>query len=301
MLPFRSILCPVDFSAHAAEALRYAAALASMSGARLTVAWITDPLLAQAAVVYTLDPHGEQARADLRDFVAKSLTPGTGARTEPELVLTVGKADREILKIARAQHADLIVMGTHGLSGYRKLFFGSTTERVLRHTTTPVLAVPLDGDAAVLAAAPPLEMASVVIALDLGPTSAPLAAFGVTLATALKARPVLLHVVSAEGAPSRWQPALEAHQRSAQDQARTELSQIARAAGHVAETVVSPGHPAEEIAGLARTRDAGLIVMGLAGQSGLLDARPGSIAYRVLILTPTPVLVVPPAALPTLR
>ena len=44
--------------------------------------------------------------------------------------------------MAREQSSDLIVVSTHGLTGMRKLFFGSTTERVLRETTTPVLVTP---------------------------------------------------------------------------------------------------------------------------------------------------------------
>ncbi len=300
MLAFRSILCPVDFSAHAAHALRHAAALAGLARARLTVAWVTDPLLAQAAVVYVLDPHGEQARADLREFVAATLPIGAPWLPEPQLVITVGKPEEEILKIARQQSADLIVMGTHGLSGYRKMFFGSTTERVLRHATTPVLAVPVsDGPTLLLNAEQPrLEVGAVVVAIDLGEGSTALAAFGAGLARALGATPVFVHVVARDSAPAGWQPAVESHHRSALDRAREELTRLGtQTSDGTAEIVVSPGHPAEEIAALATARRAGLIVMGLTGQTGLFGARPGSIAYRVLLLTPTSVLVVPPATL----
>ena len=96
-------------------------ALAGLARARLTVAWVTDPLLAQAAAVYVLDPHGEQARADLREFVAATLPLGAPWLPEPQLVLTVGKPEEEILKIAREQSSDLIVMGMHGLSGYQNV------------------------------------------------------------------------------------------------------------------------------------------------------------------------------------
>jgi nucleotide-binding universal stress UspA family protein len=93
-LPFRSILCPVDFSQHAAEALRHAATIAERAGARLTVAWIADPLLAQAAAVHVLEPRGVQARTDLREFVAESLSAGAPARPEAELELRVGTPDQ---------------------------------------------------------------------------------------------------------------------------------------------------------------------------------------------------------------
>ena len=54
----------------------------------------------------------------------------------------VGKAADEILKQAAECGADLIVMGTHGHTGPERFLLGSVTERVLRHSKIPVLAVP---------------------------------------------------------------------------------------------------------------------------------------------------------------
>jgi nucleotide-binding universal stress UspA family protein len=301
MIPFRSILCPVDFSEHSAIALRYAVALAGISGAPLTVAWVTDPLLAQAAAVYVLDPKGEQARADLREFASEALPQNARWLAEPRLVVTVGTPDREILKIARKQHADLIVMGTHGLSGYQKVFFGSTTERVLRQTTVPVLAVPVTGKMLPLNDVKPiLDLGTVIIAVDLGQDSNALADCGVRLARWLNARTLLVHVVSSRGAPARWRPAVEAQLESELRAAEQEISRLTGEPGaEMDETLVLPGRPADEIAGLAGTRHAGLIVMGLTSGARRRTARPGSIAYRILLLTPTPVLVVPPSFLHT--
>ena len=297
MLPFRSILCPVDFSAHAAHALRHAAALAGSARAKLTVAWVTDPLLARAAAVYTQDPKGDQAREDLQTFVTESLP--SGASPELNLVLAVGAPDEEIARMAREEQADLIVLGTHGLSGYKKMFFGSTTERVLRQAPAPVLAVPVvEGRSAFLNAAQTREdVKTVVVGIDLGEQSAALAAFGGRLAGALGAKPVLVHVVARDTAPGRWRPTVDEHQRSVSERAREELARLAGDIGGGAEAVVSTGHPADEIATLVAKRQAGLIVMGLVGKTGLLGAKPGAIAYRVLILAPAPVLVVPPATL----
>jgi nucleotide-binding universal stress UspA family protein len=299
MLSFRSILCPVDFSAHSAYALRHAAALASRANARLTIAWITDPLMAQAAVVYVLDPDGEQALAELREFVTQSLPQGPPLLSEPKLTTAMGKPEQEILRVAEEQKADLIVMGTHGVSGYRKMFFGSTTERVLRKTSVPVLAVPapMAGLPEGKGGMPLSEVGLVVVALDLEPASAALAALGAGLAEAVAAKPLFVHVVrSDDHAPTGWKSAIETQLQSSIDRARAELSRLATGAGvGAAECVVLSGNPAEKIAVLATTRQAGLIVMGLLNHTGVFGARPGSIAYRVLILAPIPVLVVPPA------
>ena len=59
-----------------------------------------------------------------------------------EYQIAVGKPAPEILRAAREGSCDLIAISTHGMTGVRKLFFGSTTERVLRETTKPVLITP---------------------------------------------------------------------------------------------------------------------------------------------------------------
>jgi nucleotide-binding universal stress UspA family protein len=302
MRPFGSILCPVDFSAHAGHALRHAAALAGLTGARLTVAWVADPLLERVATEYVLDPDHQQAFADLGEFVTATLPPGTRQGPEPKLVMAVGQPETEIARIAAENQADLVVMGTQGLSGYRKKLLGSTTERVLRHATVPVLAVRLSEGRTVLRNGdrPGLDVGTVVIAIDLGTDSPALAEFGAGLAQLLQAPAVFVHAVPQASAPARWRQAVEARQQSSLESAREELSRLTATAGiTAAECVVAAGNPAEEIAGLAEARQAGLIVMGLIGGPGRLGARPGSIAYRVLLLAATSVLVVPPNALNT--
>jgi nucleotide-binding universal stress UspA family protein len=54
----------------------------------------------------------------------------------------LGRPAREIVKAARQRRADLIVMGSHGLTGVRKLMLGSVTEEVLKTAAIPVLVVP---------------------------------------------------------------------------------------------------------------------------------------------------------------
>ena len=300
MKQFGSILCPVDFSDHSAHALRHAAALADLTGARLTVAWVADPLLEMAVTEYVLDPGHEKAFADLREFVTAAVPHGTRQDPTPAIVMAVGPPETEIAKLAGEHRADLVVMGTQGLSGYRKKLLGSTTERVLRHATVPVLAVRLseDGRTVLSGDRPNLDVGTVVVAIDLGKESPALAGFGAALAQLLKARPVFVHAVGQDSAPARWRRAVEARQQMSLESAHEELARLTAAAGGAAaECVVTAGNPAEEIAALAEARQAGLIVMGLIGGSGRLGARPGSIAYRVLLLAATSVLVVPPNAL----
>ena len=137
---FRSILCGVDFSRHSAMALRHAAALASGRSAHLTAVFAVDLLLsAAAAAAYDTRGLAGTAQSALQRFVQKTL--GSPRATAVRCIVGVGKPSRVVLSTAQRLRADLIVLGTHGLSGIGKVFFGSTTEAILRTSPVPVLAV----------------------------------------------------------------------------------------------------------------------------------------------------------------
>ena len=59
-----------------------------------------------------------------------------------ELVTKTGREDEEILAFAKQEHVDIIVMGTHGKTGIKHVFFGSIAEKVLRHSPFPVFVIP---------------------------------------------------------------------------------------------------------------------------------------------------------------
>jgi nucleotide-binding universal stress UspA family protein len=125
---FRLLLCPVDFSAHARRALRYAAALAQDSAGRLVVLFVQDPLLlAAAAKIHTEQTFASTVDMELRRFVATSLAHTGFAPQSIDYRVAGGAPAATIEATACALRCDLIVMGTHGLGGMKRLFFGSTT------------------------------------------------------------------------------------------------------------------------------------------------------------------------------
>jgi len=133
---FRSILCPVDFSANSRSALRYAAMLARLSDAHLIVLYVDDPLLAAVMAARMTDTDTE-----LQRFAAGALRGATP--TPAYTVMTrVGTPAREIVKVAERHGCDLIVIGYRGIGRTSRLLFGSTTEGVMRTTPVPVVAIP---------------------------------------------------------------------------------------------------------------------------------------------------------------
>jgi nucleotide-binding universal stress UspA family protein len=138
------ILVPTDFSAPAAHALRYAAALGARFGAHLLVVY-ADTFI--PPVDFTISAAGafdlprerliETAREQLQTFAETNI----GASMPYDVSVAVANPADAIIAQARESGANLIVMGTHGRSGLRRLLFGSVTEAVMRVASVPVIAV----------------------------------------------------------------------------------------------------------------------------------------------------------------
>jgi universal stress protein A len=295
-----SVLCPIDFSDASRVALRYATAIAEHFCGRLVLVTINDPLMSEAAAL-TLGPAWlpEDADRELRRFFDETFDHHPTAPIELVCEVGIGKPAPEILRVAREYHCDLIVMSTRGATGVRKLFFGSTTERVLRETTLPVLCTrPSD--------AGPLSLdlirarvRRVLVPVDFTPATSRQVQIARALGEALSVPVLLTHVIE----PVRFPlpPALHLPNTDTERRARAEktLDELVRTipAALKPEGLVVYGDPAEEIAKVAADRQAGLIVMGL-HSSPLAGPRMGSVTYRVLCLSPTLVVALPPTMAP---
>jgi nucleotide-binding universal stress UspA family protein len=291
----RSILCPVDFSDASAGALRYAAAIASRLDVRLIVLTVEDALLTEAVDLGTGVVWGpEECQADLAAFAAETLV-GAAFPGDIHYEVAVGKPAREILRVSREQDVALTVMSTHGLTGMRKLFFGSTTEGVLRETNHPVLVTPPVDPGPVRFEEAKRLIRRLLLPVDLSPASRDQIAIAQTLCEALGVSLIVAHTI--EPVKSRLAARLhltgiEANRRSVAEERLNELIAPLPPQLH-AEALLAYGDPAEELVKIARDRDVGLIMVGLHG-SPLLGPRMGSVTYRLLCLSPVLVLAVPP-------
>jgi nucleotide-binding universal stress UspA family protein len=298
--PIRTVLCPVDFSKFARRALRYAASIVEWSGAQLKVLFVSDPLLLAASetVYHNQAEFLTRTRKELRRFVDNALTGHGLDLGAVECVATGGEPPRDIIQLAASQRADLIVMGTQGLGGFRKLFFGSTTEQVLAQATAPVLVVPPSAKRPRGAITLAWPTDHVVAPLDLSRESERDAARAARVAEYCGADLTLLHVIVPTRAP-RWTPIRPAkHDRSRVQAARARLKAISdkvKRSGRVRLRVIE-GHAAEQIAALAAKRGTGLLILTGRKGPGLLGHRPGAIAYQAVCRARSPVLVLPGGA-----
>ena len=297
-----ALLCPVDFSEASGIALRFATRIAEHFGARLVILAVEDPLLTEAVDVGTgkvWDP--DDTRHELARFSAATLGGNPLKTAEVVYEVRVGKPAKEILHVAQELGCELIVMSTRGLTGMRKMFFGSTTERVLRETTVPVLATSPDDDGPKDLEDIRRIVGRVLVPVDFSPASVHQIQIARELAEALDVPLIAAHVVEPVRSPMVAKlhlPSIDMERRTRAEDALDELLATLPRRLHP-EALIAFGDPAEEITKLARDRKAGLIVIGLHG-SPLLGPRMGSVTYRVLSLTPALVLALPPAGV-TLR
>jgi nucleotide-binding universal stress UspA family protein len=291
-----SILCPIDYSEASAAALRCAAAIAEHFLTRLIVITVEDPLLTAAMDLGTgvyWTPEGSEQ--EIAKFVADTFADDPSALALCEYDVAVGKPPVEILRVARQRSCDLIVMSSHGLTGVRKLILGSTTERVLRDTTIPVLVTPPLSPGRIHVEDAKRAIGSIVVPVDLTPASLHQTQVARGLAEAFGLPIVLVHVV--EPVRSRLLARLHLAGLDADRQAAAEdkLAELVATMPRRLrpEALIAHGDPADEIARVVRERKAGLVVMGLHG-SPLLGPRMGSVTYRMLCQTPMLVLALPP-------
>lgn len=290
-----SVVCPVDFSEPSSIALNYAATVAHHFGARLLVVTIDDPLLAAAAENAGLRTLSKQTEEGLRRFVDSVVPHAADQAATIEFVVTAGKPAAEILRLAQDSGSDLIVMGSHGRSGITKKFFGSTTERVLRETSVPILITPATAQRVAAATDVSRQVQRVVAPVDLTEASPRQTRVAAGIADGLRVPLLLAHVLEPMYVPQSVRlaiPDLNRDRRAAAERRLRELLDVCGSRSPV-ETLVLTGDASEEIAGVAEARRAGLIVMGL-HSSGRLGRRVGSVTYRVLCLTHALVLALPP-------
>jgi nucleotide-binding universal stress UspA family protein len=144
----KQIVCPTDFSDSATVAERQAAQLARALGAEILLVHVATeaPLWREGFVTPELrEVFGAQRRWAEKALAGRAEALKAEGITARSVVKT-GAPWREIVQLAKEEHADVIVMGTQGRTGLDRLMLGSVAERVIRHAPCPVLTVRVPQD-----------------------------------------------------------------------------------------------------------------------------------------------------------
>jgi nucleotide-binding universal stress UspA family protein len=144
MAPYRRIIHATDFSSSALPALRQAVALARRWRARVILLHVMtppSPFVSEGLPPSSYDQLLAHARRETKRHLTALLSRVRRKGVQASAVLAEGFPAEEVLRIARRQRADLLVLGTHGRTGLRRALMGSVAERIVRQARCPVLTV----------------------------------------------------------------------------------------------------------------------------------------------------------------
>jgi universal stress protein A len=149
MIPIRKILCPTDFSEASYTGLQVANELAVYFSSELILVHVISPVHAIPGANLPGFDVGSYEQ-EMKIYSQKLLEDLAKNRIHPNITcntfLLDGSPSDAIVSVAASEQVDLIVISTHGLSGFRRFIFGSVTEKVFRNAICPVLTVPVKQD-----------------------------------------------------------------------------------------------------------------------------------------------------------
>jgi nucleotide-binding universal stress UspA family protein len=297
---FTRILVPIDFSRSSLKAIPYALAISRQFGADVHLLHVTDVTQQPPPSLLTLPvlPQAEWNQRFMKRLQALAMkyrTNGNISALEPR----TGVAYEEICTVARELKADLIVISTHGYTGYKRLFLGSTTERVVQHSSCPVLVVRqhLSNRNGVvdLRTRSGFWLKKILVPTDLSKCSQIAFEYGLQLASDFNAEFRLVCVINPHAYPfGDKYAALDPAElmRKTEDATQKRMRSMAAKAQTRYSVRVLHGSPAIEICNAAN-ETVDLLIISTHGRTGLGHILIGSVAEHVVRHAHCPVLVIP--------
>ena len=280
-----NILVTTDFSQVSKTGLPYASALARQYEAKIIVAHALspEPLLSVplGPLPFEADPAWLEAEGKLAEF---ALGNSLGVRPA-QMLLERGDVWSVISDIIQKNRIDLVVTGTHGRQGLKKLVLGSEAEKIYRRATCPVLTI---GPQVPPPSGTNWNLKTILFPTDGSEASLKALPYALSLAEENEAYLIFLRLMPL--APPQYQ---EADEASARELLRVLVPKEAEA-WCKPEFVARFEFPVEGILRLAEERDVNLIVMGVrkAGEIAMSEHMPWAIASQVVARAHCPVLTV---------
>jgi nucleotide-binding universal stress UspA family protein len=301
-LNIQNIIVPIDFSKMSIQAIETAKRMARRSGAKIHLAHVRPfDYAGFSAPVPPLVPFSlVTCEREAEERVLKELNALArehGVSSASCNVLSGGPAFDEICRFAQQVPADLIVMPTHGRTGLKHVFLGSTAERIVQHSPCPVLVTRRNAPQSKNGSRFPIN--TILIPVDFSDCSRGGLQYAVGFASEFGARIILLHatylgyIYSCDGTALYDIPGL---QKAARKNAERHMRQLVRSVnfgGVKFETAFTDGSPALDICAFAKDHGVDLIVTSTHGLTGFKHVLIGSIAEKLVRHAPCSVLVVP--------
>jgi nucleotide-binding universal stress UspA family protein len=284
-ITLRNILFTTDFSETSKAALPYALALARLYEAKVFVAHVIRPEpplgLPMDALPAAADPAWRDGQTELAEFLSKTAWDNLAHET----MLQRGELWDVVSGMVAKNDVDLLVLGTHGRHGLRKVVLGSSAEQIYRQAACPVLTV---GPNVRRLGKTLWKPTTMIYATDLSATAQRALPYALSLAEENEARLIFVHALPL--IPWQEQGILEQSTREELEQLMPEDA----AAWCKPEFVVRFDYPAQAILDLAEQSEADLIVMGVKKPASMAwaDHLPWHTASEVVSRARCPVLTV---------
>ena len=263
------LLVATDGSVFSKSAVREAVNLAKICSGKLYVVSVVKTNLEYESIVpQIVEKEEEKMRQHLESVKDRASKEGVDC----EIISHRSEEPyQDIVDEAEKNQADMVIMGTHGRTGLKRLMMGSVTAKVIGHATCNVLVVPLDAK---------IECGNILVATDGSKYSEAAASEAIGIAKRCGGSLTVISVASSD-----------AEILSAEDYVK-EVSELAEKEGIKTEGLTVKGKPYEAIIETSKQRRADLIVMGSHGRTGLERLLMGSVTERVIGHSESAVLVV---------
>lgn len=261
-LSFKNILLATDFSNASEKALNYATAIARLHGSKIYLVHVLRPDFTSVMPAPS-DWVRHEAEREMEALANRSeLVP-----IAHESVVRMGSVWNVLSAVVHQENIDLIMLGTHGRGGLKKLLLGSVAEEVVRKVSCPVITVGPRIDISLSAAG---EFHRILFATDFHPASAKALEYALLLANQFRAKLILLHLMPPAVLPSpgvtfynekavdKWQ----AKERASTEHRLEEMLPVSIKLWSEPEYVVSFDFVADGILKVAAEQKADLIIMG---------------------------------------
>jgi nucleotide-binding universal stress UspA family protein len=288
----KRLLVPIDFSPASLYPIQWAKFISRRTKVSIHFVNVHD---FGYPVPMALTPPVIGSEAEIKDHLHRDLQAVAISQNvlDANFQIRVGRAFEQICQVASEIQANLILLATHGRTGWERALLGSTAERVIRYAPCPVLVARRPSSRRKAR----LKLGKIVVPVDFSDCSAQGLHYAVELAQLFGAELSLLNVVQLHhDLPPVVVYTHAELRRWAREVAQAHMADLLRATDFCEvkfEVAVKMGSPAQKVCRYAQQIGADLIVTATHGRTGLRHVLMGSTAEQIVRYAKTPVLVVP--------
>ncbi len=288
-LELKHILVTTDFSECSRMAMKQAIAVARLHGADLTILHLMppEPIIYSALEADTYSSEADQER--VLPLIEKLEEEEGIASVSHQFLVERGPLEEVLERVVRDRKISMLMLGTHGRTGLRKVFLGSIAEEIFRIASCPVMTIGPEIPSTLLSHG---KFRSVLFATDFSAGSQHALPYAIGFAQESQARLIMLHVLEEQSVTAMYMH--DELKNTARQRMLDMVPSPALLASTDFELII--GYPVESILRVAQQHDADLIVLGVHKSSGM-GARasahlPWTIAHSVVCHAKCPVLTV---------